>query len=126
MSYSLAQAAAATGLNKTTLLRSIKSGRITGTKDALGQWQIDPAELHRVYPPNIAQRHAAPQAAAVLEAQHRAELAEQRLADIKTALEEMRQQRDAWQQQAERLSLPAPPPPVPKPWWKRLMTREEE
>src|SRR5271169_263430 len=78
MSYSLAQAAAATGLNKTTLLRSIKSGRLTGTKDALGQWQIDPAELHRVYPPNIAQRHAAPQAAAVLEAQHRAELAEQR------------------------------------------------
>ena len=37
MSLSLAEAASLTGLNKTTLLRSIKSGRMTGTKDALGQ-----------------------------------------------------------------------------------------
>ena len=48
---SLSEAAAATGLNKTTVLRSIKSGKISGTRDPLGQWQIDAAELHRVYPP---------------------------------------------------------------------------
>ncbi len=47
---SLSEAAAATGLNKTTVLRSIKSGKIMGTRDPLGQWQIDAAELHRVYP----------------------------------------------------------------------------
>jgi hypothetical protein len=47
MSYSLAAAAAATGLNKTSILRAIKSGKISGTKDALGQWWIERAELHR-------------------------------------------------------------------------------
>jgi len=46
----LSEAAAATGLNKTTVLRSIKSGKISGTRDPLGQWRIDVAALHRVYP----------------------------------------------------------------------------
>ena len=48
MSYSLGAAAAATGLNKTTILRAIKSGKISDTKDVLGQWWVEPAELHRV------------------------------------------------------------------------------
>ena len=47
----ISEAAAATGLNKTTVLRSIKSGKISGTRDPLAQWQINAAELHRVYPP---------------------------------------------------------------------------
>src|SRR5262249_15736745 len=51
MSYTLAAAAAATGLNKTTILKAIKDGRIAGTKDDLGEWHIEPAELHLVYPP---------------------------------------------------------------------------
>ena len=51
MSYSLSNAAAACGIYKSTVLRSIKSGRLTANKDALGQWRIEPAELHRVYPP---------------------------------------------------------------------------
>jgi hypothetical protein len=37
MAYTLAAAAAATGTNKTTVLRAIKAGKITGTKDAHGQ-----------------------------------------------------------------------------------------
>lgn len=55
MSYSLAAAAAATGLNKTSILRAIKSGKISGTKDALGQWWVE-AELDRV--PKAARAHA--------------------------------------------------------------------
>src|SRR5215813_10981376 len=51
MSYSLGAAAAATGLNKTSILRAIKNGKISGTKDALGQWWVEPAELHRVPKP---------------------------------------------------------------------------
>jgi hypothetical protein len=47
---SLSEAAAATGLNQTTVLRSMKSGKISGTRAPLGQWRIDAAELHRVYP----------------------------------------------------------------------------
>jgi hypothetical protein len=48
MSYDLTAAAAATGLNKASILRAIKSGKISGTKDALGLWWVQPAELHRV------------------------------------------------------------------------------
>jgi hypothetical protein len=51
MSYTVAAAAAATGPNKTTIVRAIKFGNITGTKDEHGQWHVDAAELHRGYLP---------------------------------------------------------------------------
>jgi hypothetical protein len=55
-------------MNKTSILRAIKCGRITGTRD------------------------------------------EQRLADLKVMLEELRGERDAWREQAQRLALPKPEP----------------
>jgi hypothetical protein len=60
MSYSLAVAAAATGLNKTSILRAIKTGEISGTKDALGQCWVEPAELDRVPKPASAQTRLVP------------------------------------------------------------------
>lgn len=48
--YSLKQAAEAVGRGKPAILKAIKSGRISAQKDAFGQWQIEPVELHRVYP----------------------------------------------------------------------------
>jgi hypothetical protein len=51
MAYTLGAAAKATGKSKTAIQKSIASGRLSATKDETGQWQIDPAELHRVYPP---------------------------------------------------------------------------
>ena len=49
----------------------------------------------------------------------RADLAEQRLADLRAALADMREQRDAWETQAQRLALTAPKQEGlgPKPWW---------
>ncbi len=115
MPYSLAEAAAATGLNKTTVLRSIKAGHITGTKDALGQWQIEPAELHRVHPQVAAiavRTEATPDDAAATSAavdtaelRARVSLAEQRLAEMKAMLEDVRAQRDAGPARAEREAL---------------------
>ena len=49
--YSLATAAAAVGRNKTAILRAIQTGKIPAIQDANGEIQIDPADLHRVYPP---------------------------------------------------------------------------
>jgi excisionase family DNA binding protein len=58
MSYTLGQAAKATGMSKSTILRAIKSSKISAAKaEAGGEWTIDPAELHRVYPP-VAERVA--------------------------------------------------------------------
>lgn len=50
--YTLGQAATATGRRKSTLLNAIKTGKISARKNDLGVWEIDPAELHRVYPPD--------------------------------------------------------------------------
>lgn len=49
MYYSLKQAADAIGKSKPTLLRAIQAGRISAKKNDHGAWEIDPAELHRVY-----------------------------------------------------------------------------
>jgi len=50
MKYTLSKAAAATGKNKATIQRAIKSGKISAKKDSSGAYEIDPSELHRVYP----------------------------------------------------------------------------
>jgi hypothetical protein len=51
MPYTLGQAAKATGLSKPTISDAIKKGRISAKKNESGSFEIDPAELHRVYPP---------------------------------------------------------------------------
>jgi hypothetical protein len=53
MAYTLAAAVTATGLNKRTILRAIKSGQIAATKDKLGEWHIEAAELQRVFPDSV-------------------------------------------------------------------------
>lgn len=51
MKYSLSEAAAATGKNKTTIQRAIKNGKISASKGEFGSYEIDPSELHRVFAP---------------------------------------------------------------------------
>ena len=50
MKYTLSQAATATGKNKATIQRAIKSGKISAPKNSSGFYEIDPSELHRVFP----------------------------------------------------------------------------
>jgi hypothetical protein len=50
MKYTLSKAAVATGKNKATIQRAIKSGKISAIKNSSGAYEIDPSELHRVYP----------------------------------------------------------------------------
>lgn len=40
----------ATGKNKATIQRAIKNGKISAGKNLSGAYEIDPSELHRVYP----------------------------------------------------------------------------
>jgi hypothetical protein len=137
MAYSLGEAARAAGVSKTSIRRSIDAGRISASKDAFGRWQIEPVELHRIYPPagSVAvppeQRGAPkePKVTSTLErevtllremlererAASEAALAREREAvqrerEINRALEA---ERDSWRQQAQRL-LPSPG----KPWWR--------
>jgi septal ring factor EnvC (AmiA/AmiB activator) len=50
MAWSMKQAADATGRTKPTILRAIQTGKISAKKTEMGEWEIEPAELHRVYP----------------------------------------------------------------------------
>ena len=142
MSYTLGQAAKAVGMSKTSILRSIKAGRISAGRNEFGQWAIEPCELHRVYPPltddtatgnGTEERGVTGGETALAEANARAALAEARLSDFKTMLEDIREQRDRWQKQAERVAAlaitdqrkePAPAQPYSRRRWLRTPTRE--
>ena len=49
MSLSAKEAADAVGMTKQGIIKSIRNGRLSASKDEKGQWRIDPAELFRVY-----------------------------------------------------------------------------
>ncbi|MBW4597528.1 MAG: hypothetical protein KME46_32685 [Brasilonema angustatum HA4187-MV1] len=51
MSLTLYQAAKEVGRTKATLQEAIKKGKISAKKNEHGQYEIEPAELFRVYPP---------------------------------------------------------------------------
>src|SRR3954464_6981427 len=118
MRYTLGQAAKATGLSKMTIQRALKSGRLSGHKDDTGAYQIDPAELHRVFPAAIqcdgnaavtVGRSETPSVEVELRVGYARLEAEN--AALKAMLEDMRTERDRWHAQAERLAL-APPQAV--------------
>ncbi|MDA8308094.1 MAG: hypothetical protein M0Z81_14880 [Deltaproteobacteria bacterium] len=57
--YSLKEAADAVGRGKPAILKAIQKGIISAQKNPLGQWEIDPSELHRVY--KLVSREAIPE-----------------------------------------------------------------
>jgi excisionase family DNA binding protein len=126
----LGEAARLTGLGKTTIQRSIKAGRLSATRTEFGSYQIDAAELHRVYPipapvdATVAETHreeqdATPDVTPLLEAQINALRQVSEL--LRQQLDDTREDRDRWRAQAERLALPAPATAVAsRPWWRRI------
>lgn len=120
MSYTLGAAAKATGKSKTTIQRAIAKGRISASKGDNGRYVIEPSELHRVFPlaphATVAQPSQSdtvlPQNETTL--QVKVEALEAMLDREREALSEMRNDRDAWKQQATAL-LGAPE--VKRRWW---------
>ena len=125
MPMTLAQAAQATGVNRSTILRSIMSGKISGTKDDKGVWWVEPCELHRVFPPTETKPKAMHQSALEdAELRIRLSLAEERLCELKQEVVRWREQADAWQRQAEasqkQLTDQREHKPEPMSWWQWL------
>ena len=58
MAMGLSEAASATGVNRSTIYRAWKAGRVSATRTETGQIEIEPAELFRVFPP-LAQQQGA-------------------------------------------------------------------
>jgi len=133
----LGQAAKIAGCGKTTLTRAIKAGRLSAIRNDDGSYAIDASELARVFSVTLEGVsvtgdvvHRATRGDPELET--RLALAEAELRALKDMLAEVRQSRDDWKAQAERLALSPPPTslapptataPSPEPrrsWWRRL------
>lgn len=132
MSYTLGDAAKATGKSKTTLHRAIKSGRISASKAEDGSYSIEPAELHRVFPPvtagtpqNLFPRNDDERLSNTLEAlRTQLEMQEKERDRERALLQEtiadLREDRDKWRQQATSLlpdQRPEPQAPIRRRWW---------
>jgi len=125
MSYTLGTAARATGLSKSTIHRAIKAGRISAGRSDTGDYAIDPAELHRVFPPadsaarsgNGSLQRGATLSEEVELALKNARLEAENAASalvaelLRRQLDETRRDLDHWRGQAQRLV--ALPPPTP-------------
>jgi hypothetical protein len=131
MSYSLQQAADAAGVNKSTVLRAIQGGKVSAIRSEHGQWVIEPAELHRVYPPAVAGngKHASAgndaHLADLADANQRAAMAEREVALLRATIDDLRCDRNAWREQAQRLALPAPASGAWAWWWRRSRPNAE-
>jgi len=107
---SLSQAEEATGVAKITITRALKAKWHAAARKQGGRYEIDtvaPASSERRVRSLIPWRRAA-EARADAELRQQLALAEERLADLKTALDDMRAQRDAWQAMAQARIRPSP------------------
>lgn len=115
MAYTLGEAAKATGKSKPTIQEQIKKGRISAVKDDLGRYQIDPAELHRLYPPLSSEKPETERGLTDLMKEKEVEIRglQDRLkavSELKERIEreceDLREDRNYWRLQAR--ALPAP------------------
>lgn len=60
MGVTAKEAATLVGMSKTGIIKAIQSGKLSASKDIHGTWEIDPAELFRVYAPVSTTVHSAP------------------------------------------------------------------
>lgn len=101
---SIAEAANRTKVSKSTLLRAIKNGKLSAVKNDNGGFEIDPSELHRVYPKS---HDAAPTQQM---AQHDAST-DALVRQMQIMIDQLKEDRDAWRDQAQRLALAGPAKP---------------
>ncbi len=107
MVYSLTSAAAAVGRTRQAIQAAIKKGTISARKNELGEWEIDPAELHRVYAP-VEQEGAiddqgqtAISQMQIRELEGKLNLMDELLRESRARADELRQERDDWKREAE-------------------------
>jgi hypothetical protein len=129
MAIGLSEAASATGVNRSTIYRAWKAGRMSATRTDTGQIEVEPAELFRVFPPIAAQgaqisaTHHDAQPAIADDNTLRANALEVEVKLSREMLDTMREDRDAWKEQAAKVTAALPPPaPISerRSWWRRL------
>lgn len=111
------------GRTRSALMKAIKTGKLSATKDAFGRIHIEPAELQRVYkvlPIANSYRdekstHGTTEFIAQLQAEN---------ADLKQQRDQWKEQADNWMKQAQQLALLAPADTQTRAsFWSRLFGR---
>lgn len=138
MKLSASQAAKETGKSIPTITRAIKSGRLSAVPadphDKGKGWEIDPAELFRVFPPLTPASNdthdklgiETPNSASALEAEIK--MLHERLADKDDVIDDLRKRLDAESEERRKLTMiltdqrpvPAPAAVAERPrrvWW---------
>jgi hypothetical protein len=114
MHYTLGQAAKATGKSKPTIMRAIRDGKISCIEKTTDGYKIDPAELHRVFPPVKTDDVPEPITSytdetgnliRIKELEVKLEAALQRVTDKEQQITDLQQDRDHWRTHAERSTL---------------------
>ena len=108
MPFTLGQAALKVGRSKPTLLKALKTGRMSANKVG-NEWQIEPAELFRVYPQTTTVNDNALPLANPQENTIETAVLRAKLEAAEKQIEDLREDRDQWRATANRL-LSAPPP----------------
>lgn len=114
MKLTLGQAAKETGVSKGTLSKAVKSGKLSAERNDDGSFAIDPAELFRVFPKQsetvTGERLETPDRVAETPLENmrlevELEAVRKEATILRETLDDLRSDRDAWRQQAERQSL---------------------
>jgi len=127
---SLREAAELAGTSKSSILRAVKTGRLSATRNQEGEFKVDPAEVARVYDKGHASHRGRRVPMDRGEAGEHSDDANRigALAAENAALkdlirrldqdkEDLKRDRDIWRTQFERLAL-APPTPPRRSWWR--------
>lgn len=117
--FTLGEASKEVTASKSTILRAIKSGKLSASKDG-DSWRIEASELFRVFDPAPTRsgNHLLKEVEPLTPEPPKLAELEAELIQARTLLEaerertaELRQDRDRWAAQAERLMLTVVPPP---------------
>jgi hypothetical protein len=112
---SLGQAAKQALVSKATISKALASGRLSYVSKSSAGYQIDPAELFRVFPPKpLATVESERSETPVETGKSEADRIELQL--LRERVEDLQRDRDAWREQAQRLTL-AGPEQQPKRGW---------
>jgi hypothetical protein len=107
--FSMGEAARQAGVSKATIHRAIKAGKLSAAKKDDGSYVIDPAELFRAYP-SVKQAGTVTARRSVTPHETPPETPDmtRENAMLRERISELKEERDAWRNQAERLLLAAP------------------
>lgn len=123
MGVSAREAAALVGMSKAGILKAVKTGKVSASKDVHGEWRIEPVELFRTYAPVHTNGHSQVSASTQPSTQENTPGLQREVDLLREMVGDLRKRLDEEVEERRRLSmlLTTTAPVQPKrSWWRRL------